>query len=252
MADPKLSDNDRRMIAARVDNGETRTELAKEYGVAFSTIRKAIEKVQAGKVPRPGMPPVSINEFKSRAHKILWRLNPGIKEDKVQYNRWEKMVGELKKDGKMTEPQAVVQASKSFDALKPLFATCDVSALDPHPGSHADIVHYGKDANRPMIKCLKKTLSNRENLIWAIEAAGEERSPEGGPPTECPNWAAYFLYLQALTDPNGFTGKYLSTVGRVDGEEGDESMRKSGRRSIAELNEMLETLNQKPEGEEEC
>ena len=249
MADAKLSDNERLMIAARVDNGETRTELAKEYGVAFSTIRKAIEKVQAGKVPTPGAPPVSINDFRKRAHKLLWRANSG--KEKVQYDKWQALVEELKKDGKMSAHQAIIQASKSFDVLKPLFATCDVNALDPYPGSHTDIVHYGKDADRPTIKCLNKVLSNRENLAWAIEAAGEERSPEGDPPAETPNWTAYYMYLQALTDPSAFTGKYLSTIGKVDGEEGDENMRKSGRRSISELNEMLETLNQKPEGEEE-
>lgn len=248
MATAKLTDDDRRLIAARVGNGEAMTELAKEYGVASSTIKKAVEKVQAGKMPTSGMPPVSINEFKSRASKILWRVNPG--KEKIQYDRWKAMVEEFKKDNKMSGPQAVVQASKSFDALKPLFATCDVSALDPHPGSHADIVHYGKDANRPTIRCLDKTLSNRENLTWAIEAAGEERSPEGGPPSECPNWAAYFLYLQALSDPNNFTSKYLQAEMRVGEDEDDERRRKSGKRSINEINEMLELLNQKPEGEE--
>lgn len=248
MAEAKLNDTERRLIAARVQNGETRTGLAKEYSVSVGTIRKAIQKVQAGGAKTPKMPPVSITEFRSRARKILWRLNTGA--EKIQYDRWEAMVEELKNKGDMSEPQAVVQASKSFDALKPLFATCDVSALDPHPGSHADIVHYKEDSNRLPIKCLGKPLSNWENLAWAIEAAGKEKSPEGGPPTEAPNWAAYYLYLGALSDPNAFIGKYLTAAGKLDGEEDGELRRKSGKRSIAEIDSMLEILNQEPEGEE--
>lgn len=247
MAPPKLSDDDCRMIAARVSNGETQSALAKEYDVAVGTLKKAIVKVRRGKLPTPGMPPVTIVEFKSRARKILWRLNPG--KEKIQYDRWEAMCKELNGTGGMSADQAVVQASKSFDALKPLFATCDVSALDPHPGSHADITHYSKDASAPTIRCLFKTLPNRDNLAWAIEAAGRFLG-EKIEPDECPNWAAYYLYNQARSDPNNFTGKYLSVTGRGDGDEDPEGVKKSGKKSITEINSMLELLNQKPEGEE--
>jgi hypothetical protein len=247
MAAEKLTDNDRRLIEARVGNGETMAELAKEYGVASSTIKKAVEKVQAGKVPAPGMPPVTITEFRSRARKILWRLNSG--KEKIQYNRWAAMVEELHKNGKMSEPQAVVQASKSFDALKPLFATCDVSALDPHPGSHADIVHYRRDSDRPTIRCLNKVISVKEQLAWAAEAAGRYAG-DGIEPDECPNWASYMLYQQARSDPGNFAGKYIQAGMRAGEDEDEESTRKSGKRSIKEINEMLELLKPEPEGEE--
>ncbi|MCW4048269.1 MAG: hypothetical protein NWE89_00900 [Candidatus Bathyarchaeota archaeon] len=244
MADPKLTDDDRRMIAARVQNGETRSALAKEYDVAVGTIRKAIDRVQAGKMPTPGMPPVSIVEFRSRARKILWRLNTG--KEKVQYDRWKAMCKDLKGQDGMSADQAIVQASKSFDALKPLFATCDVSALDPNPGSHADIVHYKEDSDRLTTKCLDKKLSNQDNLKWAIEAAGKFLG-ERIEPEECPNWAAYYLYNQARSDPNNFTGKYLTTVSKIDDDKDDELRRRAGKRAVAEINEMIEILNQKPE-----
>lgn len=247
MAPPKLSDDDRRLIAARVSGGETRSALAKEYDVAIGTIRKAIEKVQIGEASIQKKSNTSITEFRSRARKILWRLNTGA--EKTQYDRWEALVRELRSKGDLTEPQAIVQASKSFDALKPLFATCDVSAIDPHPGSHADIIHYGQDADRPPIKCLDISISNRENLAWAIEAAGRFLG-ERIEPDECPNWAAYYLYNQARSDPNNFTGKYLGVVGKTDNEDG-ELVRKGEKRSIREIEEMLETLKQKPEGEED-
>lgn len=247
MAAPKLTDDDRQLITARHNDGETITELAKEYGIAFSTARKAIEKVQGGRITTKGMPAVSITEFRKQARKILWRINPG--KEKVQYNKWEAMVKELQEKGNMSGPQAVIQASKSFDALRPLFATVDISALDPQPGSHPDIICYGKDG-RPAIQCENRTLTNRENLAWAIETAGEEKSPEGSAPIVCPNWAAYFLYLQALSDPGNFTGKYLQAEMRSGDDDDDEKRKKSGKRSIAEINEMIETLNQEPEGEE--
>jgi len=246
MAAEKLTDDDRRSIATRVGDGEKMTELAKEYGVTSHTIKRAIRKIQGAQPLKPAAPPVSVTDFRSQVRKKLWREDKGSK--KVQYNKWEAKMEALIKGG-MPSPQAVIQASKDFSCLKPIFESCDMSGLDPHPGSHSDIKH-GSECVDDQIICEDKELSNRENLSWAIEAAGRKRGDKSWSPDACPNWAAFFLYRQALEDPNNFTGKYLSVTGKSDSDEDDEQRRKSGKRSINEINEMLETLNQKPEGEE--
>ena len=85
-----------------------------------------------------------------------------------------------------------------------------------------------------------------------MEAAGEFAS-HGKEPLMCPSKGAYFLYIQAKENPKEFMTKLGQVESRIDPEaERSEGVRKSSRRSVAEINEMLdELLNEGPEEEEE-
>lgn len=152
------------------------------------------------------------------------------------------MVEEFKTDGGMNPHQAIVQASKDFPCLKQLFREYNVGANDPHPESHPDIQHFGQPAPMGSIENEEHELSHRENLAWAIDTAGKTLRT-GEEPTSCPNDAAYYLYRQACDDPKDFFGKFTQVDIRGGDEQEEQRLaRKSGERSIEDINKMLDTL----------
>jgi hypothetical protein len=87
-----------------------------------------------------------------------------------------------------------------------------------------------------------KDQSYRDNLKWAINAAGLYlRSKKK--PKSCPNNAAWFLYQQALNEPKDFLTKVSQVESRVDGGESERELKKSTRHSIEEINSFLEKFN---------
>lgn len=236
----KLSEEQKIDVIERHLLGETQTALAKEYGVSQTTIQKILRRANTKRAkPEKSTPATSIREFAKRARSILWRQDGKVKGT---YDRWQRLVKEFETDGGMNKNQAIVQASKDFPCLKRLFREYNVGENDPHPDSHPDIHMWGQPAPLDGIECEEREQSHRENLSWAIDAAGRFLRT-GEAPTKCPNDAAYYLYRQACDEPKDFLGKFTS-VEMKGGDDLEEQRlaRKSGKRSIAEIEEMLAVI----------
>lgn len=104
------------------------------------------------------------------------------------------------------------------------------------------ILNEGKEKNDgsfdfSKITCEEKEQGYRENLRWAINAAGTylrtKRHPES-----CPCNAALYLYRQAISEPKDF----ITKVGQLENKREDnkkESLRRSVKRAVAEIDSML-------------
>ncbi len=94
-------------------------------------------------------------------------------------------------------------------------------------------------------ECLSegRQLSHRENLAWAVDAAGECLRT-GRQPTKAPNNAAFFLYRQAVESPKEFLTK-LNQL-EVKRTERDASLKRACRMAIEEIDEMLASLGKEP------
>jgi len=238
----KLTEHQKNEILSRRENyGETLASLGKAFGVSETTIRKVIAR-DKNEIPRfdkakKYMPSKSIQEFAKRAKSITWRQD-GLKKE--TYERWKEAVEEFKARG-MTQHQAVVQASKDFACLKRLFREYDVSEFDPHPESHPDV---GQPPPAGKVECEGREQSHRENLAWAIEAAGKYLRTQQEP-TVAPNDAAYYLYCQAKEAPKDFLGKYNQVEVKGDDESEKTKLdRSASKRSIREIEEMLTVINE--------
>jgi len=102
----------------------------------------------------------------------------------------------------------------------------------------------------PKISCLDIEQTFQENLAWAIQSAGLLLRTKQKP-TECPNDTAFFLYQQACEDPKGFLGRFAQIEGKMSGEK-DNELEKESKRSVAEIEEQLQALDEvkKPEVKE--
>ena len=234
----KLTDEQEADLISRHELGETQVELGKAFGIATSTVHKILKR--AGKGRPPAKPATSIVEFCKRARSILWRQDDG--KERKTYDKWQEAVKNFEKGG-LNHRQAAVQASKDFPCLKQLFREYNVGENDPHPDSHPDIPMWGE--RTPADQALKiegKKQTHRENLNWAITAAGRYLRT-GEPPESCPNDAAYYLYRQACDEPKDFLGKFNQIEAKGDGDLEEQRLAKrSGQRSIEEIEEMLELL----------
>jgi hypothetical protein len=102
------------------------------------------------------------------------------------------------------------------------------------------------DAPKPekqVIENEHKDQSYRENLTWAMEAAGEYLRTKKKPKT-CPNNAAYFLYTQAIDEPKDFMAKINQMESKADQGEHEREVRQSSRKSLAEIEEFLSKLEE--------
>jgi transcriptional regulator with XRE-family HTH domain len=95
----------------------------------------------------------------------------------------------------------------------------------------------------PKISCLDIEQTFHENLSWAIQSAGLLLRTKRKP-TECPNDTAFFLYQQACEDPKGFLGRFALIQGRLGDDKEDAELQKEGQRSVAEIEEQLQALNE--------
>ena len=190
----------------------------------------------------------NITEFTKRVKSVLWRQDSG--KEKKSYDTWKARVDKLEsKDGAgYSRHQAVVQASKDFPCLSRLFREYDLSALDPNPDSHPVGTSPSGSPNGETATCEDRKLTYRENLQWAMDTAGEFLCA-GKQPTSYPNNAAWYLYEQAKADPKDFLGKVGQVESKGSGESEDErNTRKSGKRSIREIDDMLSELEAGDEG----
>jgi len=175
--------------------------------------------------------------FEHRVKSLLWGKIVGPKNDRPDYIRWENLVKELQEEEGVNRRQAIVNASLTFDCLSVIIADYNLSQYGvPNTSINAEatVSVSSRDVRQ----------SYRENLRWAIDAAGKFMRTKEEPKT-CPNDAAYYLYQQAIQDPKDFLGK----VGQVEvkassQEEIEENDRKQATKSIEEIDEMLATLEE--------
>ncbi len=186
-------------------------------------------------------------EFSSRCRKVLWRQGSG--KERRKYDEWEMRVKELEGAGGFSHGEAVVCASKDFPCLYKLFREYDVRDFDKNTESHPGIQHFGEVAQSVIdqdkmieVVILDKEMTYRENLEWAMSAAGEFLRLKKHPGL-CPNNNAWFLYDMARENPKDF----LMRVGQSEAKstDGDErASKRAGQRSITELSTMLDELDQ--------
>jgi hypothetical protein len=86
-----------------------------------------------------------------------------------------------------------------------------------------------------------KQQSYRQNLNWALEAAGRFIRTKDEPES-CPNDAAFFLYTQAVAEPKDFMAK-VSTLEKGSEDQSDREEKRSTRKSLAEIEAFLEKLS---------
>ncbi|MFA5767073.1 MAG: hypothetical protein WC919_04070 [Candidatus Paceibacterota bacterium] len=93
---------------------------------------------------------------------------------------------------------------------------------------------------RGCIKCEEREQSYRENMVWAMAAAGEFIRT-GLPPLTCPNNTAWFLYTQACDEPKDFMAKVNSLEAKNDnGDEAKRQLQSSTKKSLAEIEAFLD------------
>jgi hypothetical protein len=244
----KLSEFHREELIKQWRKGATVEFLASENEISVGTARKYIK--QSGKKryakrksKARGMndiPANNVKAFLSSCRKAIHRSEPGG----VAYKRWAKIVEEFETDGGMTHQEACIQASKEFPCCKKLFAAYApaLEGKDPIPESNPDLYTGQQADDSEGMKCEDRELSYRENLDWAIEAAGKEKN-EGEAPKVCPNHTAFYLYREARDNSKEFLSRFTQVVGRgVDEADEQRKARRGGERSIDEINEMLDTL----------
>ena len=233
---PKLTEDQRKIAADRYSDGESIAELAEQYGVSGNTIRNACRQFGANRSGTPITKSGKIIAFQKRVRSVLWNADKGLKKER--YYKWTKKVAELesKAGGSMERGKAIVVASKDYPCLERIFLEYDMSDFDPSvvkPAPHVSVfklppktVHHpaigGDSAESPKttqahgeaVKCDGVQQSYRENLSWAMAAAGE-RLRTGAKPSACPNDAAWYLYIQAVDSPKEF----LQRIGQIEVKE---------------------------------
>lgn len=238
-AKPKLSKEQRQEIVEKTKAGATIRELAAEYGVAESTI-KTIRSVYGARRPAAVRTACeNFVEFQKRAHKILWRQDQG--KERPTFEKFKARVAELQSadGGGYNHKQAVVRACKEYPCLHRLFREYDVRKYDPNLESHPEVRHFGPKEEGHSVLNEKKDQSYRENLAWAMQAAGEFLRT-GEYPVTVPNDAAYYLFIQASENPKDFLSRVGQVESKMDGTLEEQRLSKrAGNRSIAELDAML-------------
>lgn len=177
-------------------------------------------------------PPGNFEKFEKRARSILWQQDPNKKDkDKKAYNTWVARIKDLEENVGYLHQEAVVEISREFPCLHRLFQEHDVSIYDSDPKQWGKVKSEGKEQ------------THRENLNWAINAAGEFLRT-GELPEKCPNDAAYYLFVQARGEPKDFLTKYSAIESKSVDDEEDRLSKKASKRSIGELDAMLAELNE--------
>ena len=178
--------------------------------------------------------------FEHRIKSLLWRRTRGPNKSRPDYDKWNQLIEEWQTKRGASRRQAIVNASLAFNCLADIIADYDLTQYGIKKANESAEVSVPS-------KGIKQ--SYRENLRWAVDAAGREMRT-GESPATCPNDAAFYLYRQAKEDPKDF----LAKVGQVEikassKEELEEDDRKQATKSIKEIDEMLAALEEEEEKE---
>ncbi|KKK85200.1 hypothetical protein LCGC14_2775680 [marine sediment metagenome] len=220
-------------------------------------------------------PKKKVREFFKEASSILWRMDGPSKD---RYTAWRALIVSLIEDTECSWEDAVVQASRSQKCLRNLirqyklweFTLLHATKVELEMVQQEIIKEktreiVEKEKNRDIqtqtsssqitdaqthtvltvsdskITCTNTEQPFRENLAWAIQAAGLLLRT-GEKPKECPNDSAFFLYSQACDDPKGFLGRFAQIEGKSVEDKEDNELQKATKRSVAEIEEQLQML----------
>lgn len=190
-------------------------------------------------------PEKTIKDFTSKARRLLWRMDEGTGKQKANYHKWEARIKELQEGSGLEKKVAIVQASKDFSILLPLFREFDVSRYDLDLDEKGKVGTAVSQEKLQAVVSEGKKLSRLEELEWACEAAGKFLRTREMPET-CPNDAAFFLLQRAIDEGKHFLDKVMQmTCRNMDEAEQQRRANLSGQRSIEEIEAMLEVIEQK-------
>lgn len=243
----ELTDEQRDVVCEDYLDGKTRAWIANKFDCSITTVGRilAIREIEQPKKKRKPKAGNAIKQFSSRVKSTLWRQD----HDHKTYNSWQERVDWLssKAGGGYTKSQAVVRASKEFPCLERFFREYDVSEYDPNPESHAHIDHGNGAGDFSDMVCENAPQSYRENIRWAMDAAGA-KIRLGAHPATCPNDQAFYLYRQAIEEPKDFLAKMNQLELKTDNEEKNrQNLRSNSKRSIEEIKSYLEELETEEE-----
>lgn len=237
-----LTEADKIEIGKRYVAGASKTQLTREFEVSYNTINRVLDHLQVNKDSKN---PTNddLVEFEKRASTILQRQDG---KEKLTYNAWCARIAILQSpEGKsMTREQAIVSASKEreFECVHRLFKEYDVTKYDLFPDSNPLVPRFrSKESLFLETACEHRELSYRENLRWAIEAAGKFLR-SGIEPNVCPNDSSYFLYKQAVKEPKDFMSKLGQVESKLDNDDNDKANRKAAKKTIEEIDKILYEL----------
>jgi len=249
----RLDDDQWSEIIERYLSGERCGDLAKEFNVSHSCVSNHMRErlIQRGSVSGK-IRDTNLRKFSSEARSILWREENGINERHPLYHGWKDAVEEFKSKHKCSLGAAIIQVCKNYKQLWPLFRRYNVEQFDKYPESHPGITAYRnlRKKEKAIAKIRNEGVeqSHRQNLSWAISAAGEN-ARTGVDPESCPNDAAYYLYMQAIESPKEFLARFTAIESKAN--DGDAPNRLASERSIGELDSMLDTILDDSENDEE-
>ncbi len=184
----------------------------------------------------------SIERFEVEAKKLLWAKSHTKGNKHPDYDAWKTRIAEVTSQKKISRLEAVLIASKECTCLAPLMNEYDFESYGIVGSPNIKEGHIG-------IVCLNEELSYRDNLRWALGAAGEMQRSRV-PPIECPNNSAWYLYTQAIQDPKDFLQRLGQVESKVlESERESEDTKRQSKRSILELDEQLATLEEEKEEE---
>jgi|GEM_PF-2916653 len=89
-------------------------------------------------------------------------------------------------------------------------------------------------------------LSLKDNLLWAIQSAGLKLRT-GEEPRSCPNDQAYFLYIQATSQPKDFMGKFTQVLNKVLDDSAEKELKKQTKMALMDIDEQLKMLAEEDE-----
>lgn len=250
---PKLSEEQKDEICHLFAHGALKADLARKFDVHDSTIGRVIKDRKVQRIPPPTPKIASgsnVKEFAKKAKSILWRSEGG--KNQAAFDAWKEKVEYLQSvvGGSLSEPEAVVKASREFRCLHTLFREFDVTEFETRPDfgstSSGATEQLSGDFSRPpasRMKVLEQKTSYREALRWAMAAAGTFLAT-GQEPYECPNYIAFFLYRQGIDEPKDFMAKVSQMEMKVDvEEERRQNARSAAKVEIADIREFLEELD---------
>lgn len=212
----KLSKEDIVEIVKRRDSGETLKGIADAFKVNSATISKHVK----------------------RAHK-----QKETDKKKKELEEEMKLLDEVN-GGIPTPISQIAQVNIPF-VNSPRDPPVNAAPI-PQAVPNDTIENYGitKDGK---IYCNNIEQPFRQNLLWAIKAAGLFSRTQQGP-TECPNDTAFFLYRQARDNPKDFLGRFAMIEGRSNDEDENE-LSKETKKTVAEIEEFLQELDEQEEEE---
>lgn len=239
-----LSCDQIRDIGRRFSAGEPAVSICERYAIAYVTLKRYVRLLGARRPVEPPKyrgdrftPTAQVMEFAKRVKKYLWPLDG---KSRKRFNAFQERRLHLEDQEGYSFGQAIVKAAKDFpevDGLWGLFPDIRAFDVDPSTSPEIKINRQGYGMN-----CEGKELTYRENLNWALNAAGEWLRT-GEEPESCPNNQSYYLFVQAREEPRNFLQRVSQAESKGDGQRDEErKLEKDSKRAADDIDRMLKEL----------